>query len=163
MNKKKQPFHFRILKARIAETLIKELFKLNGYNVFNFGMEEVLPGIVGSLNKNTSTEAQSIRQLPDFVVQSNDDGSLHYVEVKYRHNGVFKRTELPDDFKYTNAFFIIVHKTGLNCISFSDLSKIGYLPAKAPFTLRTQQQFKICESSIKEFEGYAKMLFEGVK
>lgn len=49
-------------------------------------MEEVLPGIVGSLNTNKSAEAQSIRQLPDFVVQSKDDGSLHYVEVKYRHN-----------------------------------------------------------------------------
>ena len=112
---KKQPFHFRILKAHVAETLIKELFKLNNYNVFNFGMEEVLPGIVGSLNTNTSAEAQGIRQLPDFVVQSNKDGSLHYVEVKYRHNGRFKITELPNDFKYINAFFIIVHKTGINC------------------------------------------------
>ena len=61
MNNKKQPFHFRILKARIAETLIKELFKLNNYNVFYFGMEEVLPGITGSLNNNTTSEAQSIR------------------------------------------------------------------------------------------------------
>ena len=56
MLKKKQPFHFRILKARIAETMVKELFKLNGYNVFNFGMEEVLPGIVGSLNTKRTNE-----------------------------------------------------------------------------------------------------------
>lgn len=61
MTNKKQPFHFRILKARIAETLIKELFKLNDCNVFNFGMEEVLPGITGSLNRDNSSEAQSIR------------------------------------------------------------------------------------------------------
>jgi len=61
-------------------------------------MEEVLLGIVGSLNSNTSTEAQSIRQLPDFVVQNSNDGSLSYLEVKYRHNGVFKRTDLTKDF-----------------------------------------------------------------
>ncbi len=163
MNNKKQPFHFRILKARIAETLIKELFKLNNYNVFNFGMEEVLPGITGSLNKNTSSEAQSIRQLPDFVIQNTEDGSLSYLEVKYRHNGIFKRTDLPEDFKYTNAFFIIVHKTGINYISFSDLTEIGHLPDRAPFTLRTQQDFALSDNRIAEFENYAKMLFEGVE
>jgi len=163
MNNKKQPFHFRILKARIAETLIKELFKLNNYNVFNFGMEEVLPGITGSLNKDNSTEAQGIRQLPDFVIQNTADGSLSYLEVKYRHNGIFQRTDLPEDFKYTNAFFIIVHKTGIKCISFTELCEIGYLPNKTHFTLSTQQYFSLSESSIKEFEDYAKMLFEGVE
>ena len=162
MDRKKQPFHFRILKARVAETLIKELFKLNGYNVFNFGMEEVLPGIVGSLNSNTSTEAQSIRQLPDFVIQNREDGSLSYLEVKYRHNGHFKRSELPADFKYINAFFIIVHKSGIGCISFNNLSKIGYLPNETQFTLKGQQQFVLSADSINEFEGYAKMLFNGV-
>ena len=77
MTYKKQPFHFRILKARVAESLIKELMKINDYNVFNYGMEAVLPGIVGSLNKNSSTEASQIRQLPDFVIQNKANGSLH--------------------------------------------------------------------------------------
>lgn len=125
-------------------------------------MEEVLPGITGSLNNNTSSEAQSIRQLPDFVLQNTVDGSRSYLEVKYRHNGIFRRTDLPEDFKYTNAFFIIVNKTGINCISFSDLTEIGHLPNEAPFTLSTQQHFALTDTSIKEFENYAKMLFEGV-
>lgn len=73
-----------------------------------FRMEELLPSISGSLNKNNSAEAQSIRQLPDFVIQNTEDGSLSYLEVKYRNNGIFKRSDLQKDFKYTNAFFIIV-------------------------------------------------------
>jgi len=137
----KQPFHYRILKARVAETLIKELFKLNNYNVFNFGMEQVMPGIVGSLNKNNTPEANNIRQLPDFVVQNRDTGDLNYVEVKYRHNGNFRRSELPEDFKYTNAFFIIVHKEGINCISFKELSELGYLPQLEKFKLSRQSIF----------------------
>ncbi len=40
---------------------------------------------------------------------------------------------------------------------------VGYLPNKAPFTLSTQQHFILSDSSIIEFEDYAKMLFEGVK
>lgn len=159
----KQPFHFRIVKARIAETLIKELIKLNGYNVFNFGMEEVMPGITGSLNTNNSEEAQMIRQLPDFVIQSITDGTLQYVEVKYRSTGDFKFTDLPKDFKYTNAVFIIVHKTGIGCISFSELKEKGSLPKKSPHTIETQKYFHLSSESITEFKNYAKMLFSGVE
>ncbi|MEZ5195138.1 MAG: hypothetical protein R2764_01665 [Bacteroidales bacterium] len=158
----KQPFHFRILKARIAETLIKELFKLNGYNVFNFGMEQVLPGITGSLNTNTSEEAQIIRQLPDFVIQNTSDGSLQYVEVKYRNKGNFKFADLPKDFKYTNAVFIIVHKTGIGCISYNQLKEIGKLPLNGPYTIDNQNYFQLSEDSVQEFMNYARMLFAGV-
>lgn len=126
-------------------------------------MEEVLPGIVGSLSSYFCEEAQSIRQLPDFLIQNTDDGSLSYLEVKYQYNGIFKRTDLPKDFKYTKALFIIVHKTGINCISFEELDKIGYLPAQIPFTLSSQKYFKLSKQSIKEFENYAMMLFHGVE
>ena len=163
MSSKKQPFHFRILKARISETLIKELFKINNYNVFNFGMEEVMPGIVGSLNTNNSAEARQIRQLPDFVIQNKIDGSLHYVEVKYRHNCSFRIEDLGKDYKYTNAFFIIVHKEGIGCISYNDLNRIGFLPEEDIFKLEGQQEFKFSATSIKEFKNYAKMFFQGVE
>jgi hypothetical protein len=162
MNKKTQPFHYRIIKARIAETIIKELFKHNAYRVYNFGMEEVLPGIVGSLNTNKSVEASQIRQLPDFVVQNSSDGQLFYVEVKYRHNGIFQRTALDKDFKYANAIFIIVHKSGIGCISFKELDEIGYLPNEDPFTLKGQKYFMLKKESIEEFEAYAQRFFKGV-
>jgi len=35
-------FHYRMIKARVAETIIKELFLVSGYNVFDYGMERSL-------------------------------------------------------------------------------------------------------------------------
>jgi hypothetical protein len=51
---KHNPFSYRIVKGRLAETLIKELFKVNNYNVFGFGVEQSLSGLEEGLHKNKS-------------------------------------------------------------------------------------------------------------
>jgi hypothetical protein len=160
---KHNPFHYRIVKARLAETLIKELFKINNYNVFGFGVEQSLSGLESSLHKSHSPEALQIRQQPDFVVQNTLDGTLHYVEVKYRHNGVFKRDELAKDFSYQNAYFIIVHKKGIRCIAFEELDKLGYLPEDNKYCLGQSNDFSLSKESIDEFLCYASMFFNGVE
>lgn len=39
----KNNFHYRMIKARIAETIVKELFQICGYSVFEHGMERAMP------------------------------------------------------------------------------------------------------------------------
>lgn len=155
-------FHFRLVKARLAETLIKELFKINGYNVFNFGMETVMPMITGTLNKDSSTEALDIRQMPDFVVQRTSDGALFYVEVKYRANGKFSRAELPQDFRYQNAWFIIVSRETVQCASFNQLDKGIQMTGSDQTLLEHVNPFELSLESIEEFKSYGQMFFNGV-
>ncbi len=41
------------IKGRVAETIIQELFLAHGFNVFHYGMERSIPGIV-QLTRKTS-------------------------------------------------------------------------------------------------------------
>ena len=41
-----EEYRENMIKARIAETLIEELFLQLGYSVFRYGMENTVPGIM---------------------------------------------------------------------------------------------------------------------
>ena len=43
---KERIYRYNMIKGRIAETLIQELFLSLGYNVFRYGMENTIPGIM---------------------------------------------------------------------------------------------------------------------
>jgi len=65
-------YRYRVIKGRIAETLIEELFLSIGYNVFRHGMENTVPSIVDLLKGVSSDVADNIRLMPDIVVQKGD-------------------------------------------------------------------------------------------
>ncbi len=159
----KNHFPFRLIKARVAETVIKQLFIQCGYHVFDHGMEQTLPLITGRLNKDNSKEALQIRQMPDFVVQNPTDGQLVYLEVKYRASGSFESKDLGKDFHYKNAVFIVVSKEGMYCISYPELIEIGRLPLKKEFKLSNSVHFQLSASLVEEYEEFAMRLFEGVE
>ena len=110
-----------IIKARVAETIIQELFIQNKYNVFNYGMERTMPTLIGKIYKDKSEVSTAIRSMPDFVVQHIETGELLYVEVKFRASGCFGINELLDNFPYENAHFVVVSKEAIKCISFKEL------------------------------------------
>jgi len=49
--------------------VIKELFLSLGYNVFRYGMENTVPGIMELLKGVRGDVATNIRRMPDFVIQ----------------------------------------------------------------------------------------------
>src|SRR6478609_60763 len=87
INEKDLSYRFNNIKGRIAETLIQELFLSMGYNVFSYGMENTIPGIMKLLKNVRSDVANDIRRMPDFVVQNPNNNVVHFVEVKFRANG----------------------------------------------------------------------------
>ena len=109
-----------MIKGRIAETLIQELFLKLGYNVFRYGMENTIPGIMTLLKGIKSEVAEEIRRMPDFVVQ-NKTGEVFFVEVKFRANETFKFKDLPKDYPYYNAFIILVSKKHIKCLTVEEL------------------------------------------
>lgn len=156
-------FPFRLVKARVAETLIKQLFISCGYQVYDHGMEQALPTITGKLNTNNSPEALQIRQMPDFVVQHILSGQLLYLEVKYRAAGVFKLSDLGPDYHYKQAVFIIVSKKGIFCISYTKLQELGKMPVSAAYRLANSAHFQLDTQQIKAYEVFATQLFSGVE
>src|SRR4051812_34225987 len=66
LTEKDRQYRYGMIKGRIAETLIQELYLSLGYNVFRYGMENTIPGIMELLKGVRSDVAQEIRRMPDF-------------------------------------------------------------------------------------------------
>lgn len=157
-----QDFHYRIIKARVAETIIKELFQANGYIVYEYGMEKTLPNILGKIQDQDTEIAKSIRSMPDFVVQNAKDGKLDYVEVKYRKKGAFGLGDLISDYPYKNAIFIIVSKTAIQVCSFHQLDEGDYLPEKG-YDLIDSELFELSRESVRKYTAYIQSFFDGIE
>jgi len=65
---KENPWISGVIKGRIAETIVEELFRSLGFQVFSYGMENSIPGIKDLLKGVRGDVSKNIRQMPDFVV-----------------------------------------------------------------------------------------------
>jgi hypothetical protein len=94
MNKNSIDFASRVVKGRIAETLIEEMFKKSGYQVYRFGYERLLENI-SQLKQEIirSNTFERIRSIPDFLIVG-PKGNIQLIEVKYRSSGEILPKEL---------------------------------------------------------------------
>jgi hypothetical protein len=90
LSDREKQFRESMIKGRIAETLIQELFLSLDYNVFRYGMENTIPGIMELLKGVKNDVSKNIRQMPDFVVQNPRNNDVYFVEVKFRASGEFR-------------------------------------------------------------------------
>jgi translation elongation factor EF-Ts len=88
-NGKPNTWVFNLIKGRIAETIIEELFLSLGFQVYKYGMENTIPGIMDLLKGVKDEVAMEIKRMPDLVVYK--DGRAHFIEVKFRASGTFKQ------------------------------------------------------------------------
>lgn len=85
MNNGKQEWSETSLKGRMAESLIYDLLKESGNEVFRIGYEAILPGLARiekSFKRNTEV-GEKIRAIPDFFV-IDKSSNPHLIEVKFR-------------------------------------------------------------------------------
>lgn len=161
LSDKDRNFRYGMIKGRIAETLIQELFLSLGYNVFRYGMENTIPGIMELLKGVRSDVAQEIRRMPDFVMQNPKTKDVYFIEVKFRASGEFKPKDLPKDYPYTNAYVILVSKKHIKCITVTELldgkeitpTSHNYLGNRKEFDLDKQVIIDFCDFAIKFFEN----------
>ena len=99
-----------MIKGRITETLIQELFLSLKYNVFRYGMENTIPGIMQLLKEVNSNVATEIKRMPDFVNQNPNTSEIFFIEGKFRKSGQFLYKDLHKNYPYRNAYIILVNK-----------------------------------------------------
>ncbi len=155
-------FRYGMIKGRIAETLIQELFLSLGYNVFRYGMENTIPGIMELLQGIRSDVADDIRRMPDFVVQNRDTKSVHFVEVKFRASGEFHFKDLPKNYPYENAFIIVVSKKHIKCLTYSELREGKEITPTSTNYLGNRKEFDLNKDVIIDFCKFAVKFFENV-
>ena len=146
-----------MIKGRIAETLIEELFITNGYHVHRFGMENTMPGLKNFLYKADDDRSKKIalliRKMPDFVVQKGN--ALFFIEVKYRYDETFDITYIGDDYPYENVFFIIVSNKHIKCITTEELENGNVISANTGSYLGHRPEFQISTESITKFRRFS--------
>lgn len=161
LNHKDWNFRYNMIKGRIAETLIQELFLSLKFNVFRYGMENTIPGIMELLKGVRSDVSNDIKNMPDFVVQDPRNNSVYFVEVKFRAAETFKFSDLPKDYPYTNAYIIVVSKKHIKCVTVDELKNgkeitptcKSYLGSRKEFDLDKEVIIDFCEFAVKFFEN----------
>ncbi|WP_417593116.1 hypothetical protein [Owenweeksia hongkongensis] len=155
-------YRYNMIKGRIAETLIQELFLSLGYNVFRYGMENTIPGIIELLKGVKSEVAYEIRRMPDFVIQNPRSSDVHFVEVKFRASGSFALKDLPKNYPYGNAYFILVSKKHIKCITYKELLDGKEISPTSRNYLGSRKEFDLDKEVIIDFCDFAVQFFEGV-
>lgn len=162
LSDKDKNYRYNMIKGRIAETLIQELFLSLNYNVFRFGMENTIPGIMELLKGVRSDVALEIRRMPDFVMQNPTTKDVHFVEVKFRASGEFKFQDLPKDYPYTNAFIVLVSKKHIKCITVTELIEGKEITPTSHNYLGSRKEFDLDKEVIIDFCKFAIQFFENV-
>lgn len=150
------------VKGRVAETIIQELFLANGFNVFHYGMERSIPGIAQLTRKTNGAVRDRIRTMPDFVVQDPRNHKLHFVEVKYRASGAFGIEDIKGDYPWPHAYFIIVSKEHIKCLTYKQLTAGKVIAPTCNNLLIKRVDLGLDRVSIVEFGQMAKKFFTGV-
>ncbi|MBK7109367.1 MAG: hypothetical protein WAU21_07185 [Chitinophagales bacterium] len=156
-------FNLNTLKGRIAEQIIQDLFQQSGYNVFNFGLERLHPGLSKLIKNDKKQFSKSLRYMPDFVVQSSINGELFYLEVKFRANGKFSFDERYENYPYHNAWFIIVSPDKIQAIHYNLLIENKEINPEYNSSLLKINSFHINADLLAEYEEYAKVIFKSFK
>ena len=151
-----------MIKGRIAETLIQELFLQEQFNVFRYGMENTIPGIMHLLRGVRTDVADQIRRMPDFVIQHKKTKDVFFIEVKFRASGGFKLRELGKDYPYDNAYIIVVSKRHIKCITVQELRDGKEVTAKSKNYLGSRGEFGMDKDRIIQFCKFAVKFFENV-
>ena len=162
LTEKDRNYRYNMIKGRIAETLIQELFLSLNYNVFRYGMENTIPGIMDLLKGVRSDVADDIRRMPDFVIQNPNTNEVYFVEVKFRASGEFSKSHLPKNYPYTNAFIIIVSKKHIKCVTVQELLDGKEVSPESRNYLGSRKEFDLNKDVIIDFCKFAIQFFENV-
>ena len=159
---KENPWVSGVIKGRIAETIVEQLFRSLGFQVFSYGMENSIPGITDLLRGVRGDVEKNIRQMPDFVVFK--DNMAHFIEVKYRATGELKLRDIEKygDYPFENALFVLITKKHIKCISYAELKSGKEISAKDHKYLGSRNEFDTDKALIIEYCKYAVKFFENV-
>jgi hypothetical protein len=113
--------NYPILKGRIGEAIVEQLFGDLGYEIFRYGVEKNFPALTKHLKnkKLTGRAIESIRFQPDYVVYSPTH-KLFFLEVKFYKAGWIDIEKLKL-YKDPDIIFVLMTKNHIGCIKRGDL------------------------------------------
>ncbi|MBC7085309.1 MAG: hypothetical protein H5T43_02925 [Methanomethylovorans sp.] len=161
ISEKDSIFIENMIKGKIAETLVEELFKYLGYNVFKYNITDSVPGGMQLLKGIRIDAAANIKTMPDLVIQHPHNGEVYFIDVKFRKNETLTFNDVGPDYPYENCYFIVVSKKHIKCITYDELkegkeitpSSRNYLGNRKEFELDKDVIIKFCDFAVKFFDS----------
>lgn len=151
-------FRYKMIKGKIAETLIQQLFLSHKYSVYQYGMEYALQGAAAA----RSAVYDRIKSMPDFVVQHRLYKETYFVEVKFRTDGSFSEKDLDKEYPYDDALVIVVSKTDIKCLSVRELRQGWEITPGCNNHLADRPEFQLRKDVVNDFCRFAESFFEKV-
>lgn len=115
----------KFIKGKTAEGIIERLFIELGFEVYQFGIENIFPSLVHKIKKNKDGPSGMLRLMPDFVVYDPQKNTPHFIEVKFRE----KEELYPDVLEklkkspFKCAFVILVSKDRFMCLTIEEITR----------------------------------------
>lgn len=155
---------YNLTVGRIAESLLQELFLIENYQTFKYGLENTYQYLYKRLRTNNKSSSKSLRQSPDLIVYEPCEENLYYAEVKYRSNGIFKYeaskfTSYVE--RFPNGYFFIATPKNFYVISFDEMcfrKKIDFND-HPEYLLENSKDFNLRSKSIAHFESFLTVFY----
>lgn len=160
LHKREWNFRYKMIKGKIAETLVEQLFLSHKYTVFRYGMEYTMPAMAASLKSMQPQMAQRLKSMPDFVVQHRLYKETYFVEVKFRADGCFSGKDLDKDYPHDDALVIVVSKDSIKCLSVRELRQGLQITADCHNYLSDRAEFQLRKDVVEDFCDFARRFFE---
>ena len=141
------------LKGGWVETLIEEMFKALGWEVYPYGMEHSLPGLVDKIKNKDSKTCYFIKKMPDFVIYNPEKELCFLIEVKFRASGRLSSSTVKNS-PYTSAYVLLVSPESIKCETIGDMINGAKINSYTKNHLAERKEFDFCsedKSIIKEF------------
>lgn len=151
-----------MIKGKIAEALLEQLFVSSGYSVFRYGIENTVPGMSKILIGDSSNIAKRIRKTPDFVIR-NKEGRLFLIEVKFRRDGQFNPdSEGIHEYPYGDAYFVLFTTESIKCIKCDELKNGEMIKPEDERYLYMFSEFELDKMLVDKFTKIAKDVFDKI-
>ena len=144
LHKREWNFRYKMIKGKIAETLVEQLFLSHKYTVIRYG------------------KAEQSRNMPDFVVKHRLYKETHFAEVKFRVDGCFSASDMDKDYPYDDALVIVVSKDSIKCLSVRELKDGLQITNECHNHLADRAEFQLRKDVVDDFCDFAKRFFDNV-
>jgi len=147
------------LKGGWVEMLIEEMLKELGYEVYPFGIEHTLPGLVDKIKNEDSETSFFIKKMPDFVVYHPEKKLLFLIEVKFRTSGRLSYSIVKNS-PYAPTYVLLVSPVGIKCETISDMINGAKINAYTINHLANRKEFDFNGDDRKTIKEFIKIVGE---
>jgi hypothetical protein len=148
-----------VMKGSIAEALVEQLIRSNGYSVFRYGMENTVPGVMNP-QVGEGRVLKDIKRMPDIVVLRDQD--TFFIDVRFRASEEFDRDDLPYNYPSDNAYIVVVSKEHIKCATVQELNEGNKITSTSCDDLADRKEFGLDQDTVEGLGRFASRLFENV-